>query len=35
MTAETTSAATDPSTKIGRPQQLYTGHSERPWPTGR
>ena len=25
----------DPSTKIGRPQQLYVGPSERPWPTGR
>lgn len=23
----------DPSTKIGRPQQLYTGATERPWPT--
>ncbi|WBU38129.1 citrate synthase [Homoserinibacter sp. YIM 151385] len=25
----------DPSTKIGRPQQLYTGSPSRPWPTGR
>nr|WP_082581487.1 citrate synthase [Leifsonia sp. Root227] len=25
----------DPATKIGRPQQLYTGSAERSWPTGR
>ncbi|MBN9606430.1 MAG: citrate synthase [Actinomycetales bacterium] len=25
----------DPATKIGRPQQLYVGPAERPWPTGR
>jgi citrate synthase len=25
----------DPSTKIGRPQQLYVGDAERNWPTGR
>ncbi len=25
----------DPGTKIGRPQQLYTGAPERPWPSGR
>lgn len=25
----------DPATKIGRPQQLYTGSPARPWPTGR
>jgi citrate synthase len=25
----------DPATKIGRPQQLYTGEPERAWPTGR
>jgi citrate synthase len=25
----------DPATKIGRPQQLYIGPPERPWPTGR
>jgi citrate synthase len=23
----------DPATKIGRPQQLYTGSVERPWPS--
>jgi citrate synthase len=22
----------DPTTKIGRPRQLYTGHPERPYP---
>jgi citrate synthase len=26
---------TDPATKIGRPQQLYTGPAARDWPTGR
>lgn len=26
---------TDPQTKIGRPQQLYTGAPERDWPAGR
>ncbi|NQX11327.1 citrate synthase [Microbacteriaceae bacterium VKM Ac-2855] len=26
---------TDAQTKIGRPQQLYTGHPERDWPSGR
>ncbi len=26
---------TDPSTKIGRPQQLYIGPPSRPWPAGR
>jgi citrate synthase len=28
-------AATDPATKIGRPQQLYVGPAARDWPTGR
>jgi len=28
-------AATDPATKIGRPQQLYTGPGARAWPSGR
>jgi citrate synthase len=28
-------AINDPATKIGRPQQLYTGHGARPWPSGR
>jgi citrate synthase len=28
-------AATDPATKIGRPQQLYVGPGARDWPTGR
>ncbi|MEO5535441.1 MAG: citrate synthase [Pseudolysinimonas sp.] len=28
-------AATDPATKIGRPQQLYTGPASRDWPTAR
>jgi len=28
-------AINDPNTKIGRPQQLYTGHDARPWPAGR
>ena len=28
-------ANADPTTKIGRPQQLYVGPAERPWPTGR
>jgi citrate synthase len=28
-------SSTDPATKIGRPQQLYTGSPARPWPTGR
>ena len=28
-------AAADPATKIGRPQQLYIGPAERPWPAGR
>jgi citrate synthase len=28
-------AATDPATKIGRPQQLYVGPAAREWPTGR
>jgi len=28
-------AATDPATKIGRPQQLYVGPAARAWPTGR
>jgi citrate synthase len=28
-------AATDPATKIGRPQQLYVGPAARDWPAGR
>jgi len=28
-------ANADPSTKIGRPQQLYVGPAARPWPSGR
>ena len=28
-------AATDPATKIGRPQQLYVGPAAREWPAGR
>jgi len=28
-------AINDPQTKIGRPQQLYTGYDARPWPAGR
>jgi citrate synthase len=28
-------AATDPATKIGRPQQLYVGPAARDWPSGR
>ncbi|GHF18045.1 citrate synthase [Pseudolysinimonas yzui] len=28
-------AATDPATKIGRPQQLYVGPAARAWPSGR
>jgi citrate synthase len=28
-------ANADPSTKIGRPQQLYVGPAVRPWPSGR
>jgi len=28
-------AIDDPHTKIGRPQQLYTGHPARPWPAQR
>jgi citrate synthase len=28
-------ANTDPATKIGRPQQVYTGPPARPWPTSR